>query len=107
MDWANIPRRRLNVMAAQLQAWSTPARRWLYPKNATGLPSNCTTASSSRPSAASANLAAARAWLARDAGEADDLAEAEQLLDGLRQELAALILDLRPPALEGRSLPNA
>ncbi len=50
--------------------------------------------------ALSAHLDAAQSLLGRDAAAvARHLGQAEQLADSLRQELAALISDLRPPAL--------
>jgi signal transduction histidine kinase len=50
--------------------------------------------------ALSAHLDAAHSLLGRDAAAAErHLGQAEQLADNLRQELAALISDLRPPAL--------
>lgn len=53
--------------------------------------------------ALSAQLGAARSLIGRDPETADHhLQQAEQLADTLRQELAALILDLRPPALAAR-----
>jgi signal transduction histidine kinase len=55
--------------------------------------------------ALSGQLAAARALIGRDPAAAErHLQQAEQLADTLRQELAALILDLRPPALEQQEL---
>lgn len=100
--------RRLNAMAAQLQTLVDTRQALAVSEERNRLALELHDSVKQQAFAASANLAAARAWLARDAGEADRrLAEAEQLLDGLRQELAALILDLRPPALEGRSLPDA
>ncbi len=100
--------RRLNAMAAQLQTLVDTRQALAVSEERNRLALELHDSVKQQAFAASANLAAARAWLARDAGEADHrLAEAEQLLDGLRQELAALILDLRPPALDGRSLPDA
>lgn len=50
--------------------------------------------------ALSAQLGAARSLIGRDPQTAEHhLQQAEQLADNLREELAALILDLRPPAL--------
>ena len=50
--------------------------------------------------ALSAQLGAARALLGRDPQTADiHLQQAEQLADNIREELAAMILDLRPPPL--------
>jgi signal transduction histidine kinase len=55
--------------------------------------------------ALSGQLGAARALIGRDPQAAErHLHQAEQLADTLRQELAALILDLRPPALEQQDL---
>lgn len=53
--------------------------------------------------ALSAQLGAARSLIGRDPQTAErHLQQAEQLADNLREELAALILDLRPPALAAR-----
>jgi signal transduction histidine kinase len=58
--------------------------------------------------ALSAQLDAARSLLRRDpAAAAKHLNQAEQLADLLRQELATLILELRPPALGEQSLAGA
>jgi signal transduction histidine kinase len=58
--------------------------------------------------ALSAQLDAARSLLGRDpAAAARHLNQAEQLADLLRQELATLILELRPPALGDQSLAGA
>jgi signal transduction histidine kinase len=58
--------------------------------------------------ALSAQLGAARSLMRRDPQTADHhLQQAEQLADRLREELAALILDLRPPALVERPFPLA
>jgi signal transduction histidine kinase len=58
--------------------------------------------------ALSAQLDAARSLLGRDpAAAAGHLTQAEQLADLLRQELATLILELRPPALGDQSLADA
>lgn len=58
--------------------------------------------------ALSAQLGAARSLIGRDPQTADQhLQQAEQLADALREELGALILDLRPPALAERPFPIA
>ncbi|MBL8057745.1 MAG: sensor histidine kinase [Anaerolineales bacterium] len=58
--------------------------------------------------ALSAQLDAARSLLGRDPAAADrHLRQAEQLADLLRQELATLILELRPPALGDHGLADA
>jgi len=58
--------------------------------------------------ALSAQLGAARSLIGRDPQTAErHLQQAEQLADTLREELAALILDLRPPALAERPFPAA
>lgn len=58
--------------------------------------------------ALSAQLDAARSLLGRDpTAAARHLSQAEQLADLLRQELATLILELRPPALGDHSLADA
>lgn len=58
--------------------------------------------------ALSAQLGAARSLIGRDPQTADrHLQQAEQLADALREELAVLIFDLRPPALEERPFPLA
>jgi signal transduction histidine kinase len=58
--------------------------------------------------ALSAQLDAVRSLIGRDPSAAErHLHQAEQLADSLRQELAAMILDLRPPALGQQSLPGA
>lgn len=99
---------RLNAMAAQLQALVGARQALAVAEERNRLALELHDSVKQQAFAASANLAAARSWLARDPAEAEHrLTEAEQLLDALRQELAALILDLRPPALEGRSLPEA
>lgn len=55
--------------------------------------------------ALSGQLGAARTLMKRDPAAAEcHLQQAEQLADTLREELAALILDLRPPALEQHDL---
>jgi signal transduction histidine kinase len=58
--------------------------------------------------AVSAQLDAARLLLQRDPQGAEaHLIQAEQLADDLRQELASLILELRPPELAGQGLADA
>ncbi len=58
--------------------------------------------------ALSAQLGAARSLIGRDPQTADrHLQQAEQLADTLREDLGALILDLRPPALLERPFPAA
>ncbi len=100
--------RRLNAMAAQLQTLVDTRQALAVSEERNRLALELHDSVKQQAFAASANLAAARAWLGRDPAEAEHrLGEAEHLLDSLRQELAALILDLRPPALEGRSLPDA
>jgi signal transduction histidine kinase len=57
---------------------------------------------------ASAQLAAAQAHFKNNPAEAQThLTETDHLLDSMRQELAALIHELRPPALQGRGLAKA
>ncbi len=58
--------------------------------------------------AAAAQISGVRALLQRDPKEAaSHLSEAEHLIYGLRQELTALILELRPAAFEGKGLAAA
>lgn len=99
---------RLNDMARQLQALLTAQQALAVAEERNRLALDLHDSVKQQAFAASAQLAAARALLASQPAAAEArLAEAEALLDGLRQELAHLILELRPPALAEKGLATA
>lgn len=99
---------RLNAMARELQSLVDMRQALAVSEERNRLALELHDSVKQQAFAASAQLAAARTWLEREPAQAEPrLREAERLLDELRQELAALILELRPPALEGRTLPEA
>ncbi len=100
--------RRLNGMAQQLQTLLATRQELAVAEERNRLALDLHDSVKQQAFAASAQLGAARALLRQDPAAAEArLRQAEELMDGLRQELAHLILELRPPALEGRGLAAA
>lgn len=97
--------RRLNAMAQQLQALVSTQQELAVAEERNRLALDLHDSVKQQAFAASAQLGAARALLKTNLPAAEArLAEAENLMDGLRQELAHLILELRPPALAQKGL---
>lgn len=100
--------RRLNSMAQQLQTLVTTQQNLAVAEERNRLALDLHDSVKQQAFAASAQLGAARALLQTNLPAAEArLAEAENLMDGLRQELAHLILELRPPALAQKGLAAA
>ncbi len=97
--------RRLNDMAQQLQALLKTKQDLAVLEERNRLALDLHDSVKQQAFAASAQLGAARSLLKQNAEAAEArLAEAERLMDGLRQGLAHLIFELRPPMLEGQDL---
>lgn len=99
---------RMNRMAEQLQNLLESRNRLAVLEERNRLARDLHDSVKQQAFAASAQISAARALLERDpAGAAKHLAEAEELTYGLRQELANLIDELRPAALQEQGLAAA
>ena len=100
--------RRLNRMAAQLQNMLETRRQLAVVEERNRLARDLHDSVKQQAFAASAQLGAARALIVNDPDSADQhLAEAERLIDALRNELSTLILELRPAALNNLGLAAA
>jgi signal transduction histidine kinase len=99
---------RLNAMAQQLQTLVSTQQELAVAEERNRLALDLHDSVKQQAFAASAQLGAARALLPTNLPAAEArLAEAENLMDGLRQELAHLILELRPPQLAQKGLAAA
>jgi len=100
--------RRLNRMAKQLQNLLDERREMSVLEERNRLARDLHDSAKQQAFAASAQLGAARALLKQDPQAADaHLLEAEGLVYEVRQELTALIHELRPVGLKGRGLATA
>lgn len=100
--------RRLDDMAGQLQTLLAERREMAIVEERNRLALELHDSVKQQAFAVSAQLAAARSTLGSDSAVAvERLAQVERQMDELRQELANLILELRPPTLEGRDLAPA
>jgi len=99
---------RLNRMAEQLENLLESRNRLAVLEERNRLARDLHDSAKQQAFAAAAQVGAARALLEGDPGAARErLAEAEELLYALRQELSGLIDELRPAALHGRGLAGA
>lgn len=99
---------RLNAMAQQLHTLVSAQQELAVAEERNRLALDLHDSVKQQAFAASAQLGAARALLSANPSAAEArLVEAENLMDGLRQELAHLILELRPPALAQKGLAAA
>jgi NarL family two-component system sensor histidine kinase LiaS len=100
--------RRLNTMAQQLQNLLKAKQDLAVLEERNRLALDLHDSVKQQAFAASAQLGAARALFRQNPSAAEArLVEAERLIDGLRQELAHLILELRPPVLGEKGLVTA
>ncbi len=99
---------RLNNMAQQLDHLLETRRELAILEERNRLARDLHDAVKQQAFAAAAQVSGVRTLLQRDPKAAEaHLAEAERLIYDLRQELTALILELRPAALEGKGLAAA
>jgi len=96
---------RLNDMAAQLEQLMIARQENASLQERQRIARELHDSTKQQAFAVAAQLAASRALLLRDPKAAEmHLLEAERLNDALRAELVQLILELRPPRLEARSI---
>ncbi|NLD75004.1 MAG: HAMP domain-containing protein [Chloroflexi bacterium] len=100
--------RRLNLMAEQLENLLETRNRLAVLEERNRLARDLHDSAKQQAFAAAAQIGAARALVeANPAAARERLAEAEELVYALRQELSGLIDELRPPALHGQGLAGA
>jgi NarL family two-component system sensor histidine kinase LiaS len=100
--------RRLNQMAEQIQALLVSRQSLAAIEERNRIARDLHDSAKQLAFALSAQLGAARTLLeSQPQAAAVQLRQAEQLADTLRQELAALIHELRPPALQDKGLADA
>lgn len=105
---AETARQRNEQLLAELQVAQEQLRTLAVSEERNRLARDLHDSTKQQAFALSAQLGAARSLMSRDPQTAArHLQQAEQLADNLREELAALILDLRPPALVERPFPTA
>ncbi len=99
---------RLNQMARQLEHLLDTQRELAVVEERNRLARDLHDSAKQQAFAAAAQVGAARALLKQDPDTAETyMEEAERLIYELRQELTALIQELRPAALEGKGLATA
>jgi NarL family two-component system response regulator LiaR len=95
----------LNQAHSQLKDYAAQAQKLAVAEERNRMARDLHDSAKQQAFAVAAQLGAARALLHRDPQAAEArLLQAEQLSDTLRQELAAMILELRPPALQDKGL---
>ena len=107
-DEVGLLARRLNQMAEQLQSLLASRQVLATLEERNRIARDLHDSAKQQAFALAAQLGAARSLLKRDLQTAEAcLRESEYLADDLRQELANLILELRPPALKDKGLATA
>lgn len=99
---------RLNRMAQQLQNLLDTRQELAVVEERNRLARDLHDSAKQQAFAAAAQIGAAKALISRDPAAAGvHIGEAEQLINALRRELSALILELRPPELANQGLAAA
>ncbi len=98
----------LNLMAEELEQLLETRRELAVVEERNRLARELHDSAKQQAFAAAAQISGIRALISRDPSSAEaHLAEAENIIDRLRQELTSLIFELRPAALEGQGLAPA